>query len=114
MESAKRISILIMENNLVKIKKKLKLDMSNLKVIYMVTEVIEKNGKMTIDEFRAIVCVCPGISTALTEALDMPIHEAIAFVKRGKFTADMLDDLFCELEVKLGIYEAPICRRQVD
>lgn len=103
-----------MENNLVKIKKKLKLDMSNLKVLYIVIETIEKNGKMSIEDFRTIVSICPGITTALTEATELPIHEAVAFVKHGKFKAEMLDELFCELEVRLGIYEAPICRRQVD
>ena len=103
-----------MENNLVKIKKKLKLEMSDLKILYMVVDTVEKNGKMSIEDFRTIVSICPGITTALTEAVELPIHEAVAFVKRGKLKSDMLDDLFCELEVRLGIYEAPVCRRQVD
>jgi len=101
-----------MENNLVKIKNKLKLDMSNLKILYMIVETVEKNGKMSIEDFRTIVPICPGITTALTEAVELPIHEAIPFIKHGKFKSDMLDELFCELEVKLGIYEAPVFNRK--
>ena len=103
-----------MENNLVKIQKKLKLSMSDLKLLYIVIEAMEKSGKMTIEDFRTLITVLPHMTTVLTETLDLPMHEAWGFVKRGKFKTDMLDELFCELEVKLGIYESPVCRRQVD
>lgn len=68
-----------------------------------IEERINRNGVMSIEDFRAMLVYLPGLTTALTEAISMPIHEAIYFIKCKKYTSNLFPDLICEYKVKIGI-----------
>jgi len=82
-----------------------KLGLKPIEVLNLIDieERINRNKFMSIEDFREMLTYLPGLTTALTEALQLPIHEAIYIVKKKKYSSVLLPDLICEYKVRIGI-----------
>lgn len=85
------------------ISKKLKLQPLQTVKLLEIEEAINKKKFMSIDDFRELIQLTPGISSQLQNVVELPIHESTALIKKNKFTSEMFYELISEYKERIGI-----------